>query len=170
MNTEHRFGLVCETPVGPYRITSNGESVVGIWSNYAKRLPKIDELPAADDVCREAGRQLTEYFDGQRQEFDLPLSFAGTEFNQRVWETLLEIPYGVTWSYGQLAAQYPVAPKASRAVGAANGRNPISIVVPCHRVIGASGRHVGYGGGLPAKAWLLEHEAVGSRQRLLIYS
>ncbi len=169
MNTESRFALVCETPVGPYRITSNGESVVGIWSHYAKRMPKIEKLPAADDVCHEAARQLKEYFDGQRQEFDLPLFFAGTEFNQRVWETLLEIPYGVTWSYGQLAAHIG-APKASRAVGAANGRNPISIVVPCHRVIGSTGRHVGYGGGLPAKAWLLEHEGAGSRQRLPIFS
>lgn len=168
MNSQPRFALVCETPVGPYRVTSNGESIVGIWSHVAKRIPALDTLPATDDVCRAAARQLQEYFAGERQEFDLPLFLDGTEFNQRVWDALLEIPYGVTWSYGQLAAHIG-APKASRAVGAANGRNPISIVVPCHRVIGSTGRHVGYGGGLPAKAWLLDHEAAHSRQRLPMF-
>jgi methylated-DNA-[protein]-cysteine S-methyltransferase len=105
----------------------------------------------------EAIRQLGEYFTGQRRKFDLPLRLHGTEFQQRVWNVLREIPYGVTWSYGELARRID-NPNASRAVGLANGRNPISILVPCHRVIGADGSLTGYGGGLERKRWLLAHE------------
>ena len=117
--------------------------------------------PQHDDhhpVLDAALAQLSEYFAGQRFEFDLPLRPRGTPFQQRVWQGLCQIPYGATWSYGKLAAAVGNA-NGSRAVGAANGRNPISIIVPCHRVIGANGRMVGYGGGLAAKRWLLEHEA-----------
>lgn len=102
--------------------------------------------------------QLSEYFAGSRREFDLPLHAEGSKFMKKVWAKLQIIPYGVTWSYGELARKIG-NPKASRAVGLANGRNPIAIVVPCHRVIGANGTLTGFGGGLERKKWLLEFEA-----------
>lgn len=104
-----------------------------------------------------AAAQLAAYFAGERRDFDLPLAPQGTPFQQRVWDALLAIPYGAVRSYGDVARAIG-RPAASRAVGAANGRNPIAIIVPCHRVIGASGQLTGYGGGLPTKRWLLEHE------------
>lgn len=108
-------------------------------------------------VLAEAGKQLWEYFDGKRREFDLPLAPAGTEFMLRVWKALQEIPYGETRSYKEIAAAAGNS-KACRAVGMANNRNPIAIVIPCHRVIGANGDLVGYGGGLDKKIFLLELE------------
>ena len=102
--------------------------------------------------------QLDEYLSGDRRRFDLPLQAAGTEFQHRVWTALVAIPYGETTTYGRTAASIG-APRASRAVGLANGQNPISIIVPCHRVVGADGSLTGYGGGLDAKRWLLSHEA-----------
>jgi methylated-DNA-[protein]-cysteine S-methyltransferase len=110
---------------------------------------------AFDDVRA----QLGEYFAGTRTAFDLPLHPAGSDFQQRVWLALRDIPYGETRSYGQQTAAVGASAAAVRAVGSANGRNPISIIVPCHRVIGADGALVGYGGGLDAKRWLLGHEA-----------
>lgn len=104
-------------------------------------------------------RQLDEYFSGQRHDFDLPLAPEGTAFQREVWQALCEIPFGQTWSYAQLA-RHIGRPKAMRAVGAANGRNPIPIIIPCHRVIGASGALVGFGGGLPAKVALLRLEGI----------
>jgi methylated-DNA-[protein]-cysteine S-methyltransferase len=115
----------------------------------------IGPLPAA-------ARQLKEYFAGKRREFALPLRLDGTEFQQRVWGELTKIPFGETRSYGQLAKRLN-NPNGSRAVGLANGRNPIAIIVPCHRVIGADGSLTGYGGGLPRKRWLLAHEGLQSR-------
>jgi methylated-DNA-[protein]-cysteine S-methyltransferase len=109
-------------------------------------------------VIREALRQLAEYFAGDRQDFDLPLAPEGTAFQRTVWRALAEIPYGETRSYGQIAHAIG-KPAAVRAVGAANGSNPLAIIVPCHRVIGSSGRLVGYGGGLPMKRMLLDLEA-----------
>ena len=106
----------------------------------------------------EAERQLGEYFRGQRQGFSLTLDFAGTAFQRQVWTALLTIPFGETRSYAQIARQIG-KPSATRAVGAANGRNPISIVAPCHRVIGATGKLTGFAGGLEAKAYLLALEA-----------
>ncbi len=108
-------------------------------------------------VLAEAARQLAEYFDGQRQDFDLPLALDGTAFQRRVWDALLGIGYGETVSYGQLADQIG-RPTAARAVGLANGRNPVSIIVPCHRVVGSDGSLTGYGGGLDNKQRLLELE------------
>lgn len=105
-----------------------------------------------------ARAQLTEYFDGARRSFDLPLAAAGTPFQRRVWSALRDIDYGTTISYGELARRIE-NPRAVRAVGLANGRNPISIIVPCHRVIGANGTLTGYGGGLDRKRWLLSHES-----------
>jgi methylated-DNA-[protein]-cysteine S-methyltransferase len=108
-------------------------------------------------VLDQAAEQLAEYFAGERTEFDVPLAAVGTPFQQRVWRMLEKIPFGETWSYGQLAARIG-RPSASRAVGAANGKNPIGIIVPCHRVIGANGSLTGYAGGMPMKKWLLAHE------------
>ena len=98
-----------------------------------------------------------QYFSGERKEFDLTLNPVGTEFQKQTWHMLAKIPFGEKWSYGQVANEIGL-PKAVRAVGAANGRNPISIILPCHRVIGRNGTLTGFGGGLPTKQWLLEHE------------
>ena len=106
----------------------------------------------------EVARQIEEFFAGKRQAFDFRLAPKGTKFQKRVWGELIKIPFGETISYGELA-RWVGNPKASRAVGLANGRNPVAIVVPCHRVIGAEGSLTGYGGGLDRKVWLLEHEA-----------
>jgi methylated-DNA-[protein]-cysteine S-methyltransferase len=105
-----------------------------------------------------AATQLAEYFDGARREFDLPLAPHGTPFQLAVWAELAGIPYGQTVSYGEVAAALGKSPVASRAVGLANGRNPISIILPCHRVIGADGSLTGYGWGVDRKEWLLRHE------------
>jgi methylated-DNA-[protein]-cysteine S-methyltransferase len=113
---------------------------------------------SSNPLMHETIRQLRVFFAGELREFDLPLDMAGTEFQKRVWRALLTIPYGETRSYTQIAAQIG-APKAVRAVGAANGRNPIPVIVPCHRVIGASGDLVGFGGGLAWKRLLLDLEA-----------
>ena len=114
---------------------------------------------ATNPILEKTKKQLEQYFAGQRTTFDLPINSVGTEFQQRVWKTLMEIPFGETWNYGQLALAIGNK-NASRAVGAANGKNPISIIVPCHRVIGANGALTGYAGGLKAKEWLLKHEGV----------
>jgi methylated-DNA-[protein]-cysteine S-methyltransferase len=108
-------------------------------------------------VLAQTARQLAEYFAGKRRAFELPLAPRGSGFQERVWRALLKIKFGETRSYGEIARAIG-RPSASRAVGAANGRNPIAIIVPCHRVIGANGQLTGYGGGLPIKQWLLEHE------------
>ena len=124
----------------------------------AKSATQYTEVAAADHpILAEADRQLREYFAGERTEFSLPLAPQGTVFEQQAWTYLQSIPYGQTRSYGQQATGLS-APKASRAVGRANGRNGIAIIIPCHRVIGASGSLTGYGGGLDRKRWLLQHE------------
>jgi methylated-DNA-[protein]-cysteine S-methyltransferase len=110
-------------------------------------------------VLNETEKQLLEYFKGKREEFELPIEFRGTEFQKKVWQALQKIPYGVTWSYGELAKKIR-SPSASRAVGAANGRNSIPIIVPCHRVIGANGNLTGFAGGLKAKEILLKLEGL----------
>ena len=143
------------SPLGTLHLYGEGDELTTIW------LPG-DEPPKADDerataVLKLARTQLDEYFAGKRRTFDVPLAPKGTGFQQIVWRALLTIGYGETWSYGQLARAIG-RPAASRAVGAANGRNPLAIIVPCHRVIGSNGTLTGYGGGLPAKKWLLHHE------------
>ena len=117
--------------------------------------------PGANALTEQLGRELAEYFAGQRQRFDVPLDLIGTPFQLRVWQALLAIPYGHTCSYGQ-QAQHIGRPTATRAVAAAHGQNKISIIVPCHRVIGSDGRLTGYGGGLPRKTWLLALERTGA--------
>jgi len=149
------------SPVGPLQLCAEGDALVGLW------LPDHPPVPGAAQASRVIARtieQLTAYFAGERRAFDVPLAPHGTAFQQAVWRALLDIPYGATRSYGELARVIG-RPTASRAVGAANGSNPISIIVPCHRVIGASGQLTGYGGGLPMKRWLLDHER-GARAQL----
>lgn len=117
-----------------------------------------DGTGPAGAILAQARRQLGEYFDGARTTFDLPLDLQGTSFQRQVWDELTRIPFGATRTYGEIARRVG-APSASRAVGAANGRNPVAIVVPCHRVIGANGDLTGFGGGMARKEWLLKHEA-----------
>ncbi|HET7304194.1 MAG TPA: methylated-DNA--[protein]-cysteine S-methyltransferase [Segeticoccus sp.] len=154
---------VVESPIGPLSLGVHDEAVTALYMRTRRHAPDDDGLgervdPSDDAVLAEAARQLAEYFAGERQEFALPLAPAGTDFQQRVWRALTEIPYGTTESYGDLARRIGAGPSACRAVGLANGRNPISIVIPCHRVIGASGSLTGYGGGLERKQFLLELE------------
>src|SRR5204862_4267975 len=113
-----------------------------------------DGSPLLDEACR----QLDEYFAGERLEFDLPLDLRGTDFQRRCWLALATIPYGQTVSYGEQARRLGLGPASARAVGAANGQNPLPVVLPCHRVIGADGSLTGFGGGLHLKRYLLEHE------------
>ncbi len=167
MDERYRFSIDCASPVGAWTVLSDGTAVVGIYLAGQRHRPALPQNLSADAVCKKAARQLAEYFAGDRAGFDLPLAPAGTDFERRVWNALLEIPFGVTWSYGQLA-RHIGSPNAARAVGAANGQNPIGLVIPCHRVIGANGKHVGYGGGLSAKAWLLDHEATGCRAASIV--
>jgi len=149
-----------DSPVGRLLLCSDGVALTGLYMDVPGHTPRSLEQGvenAAAEPLRDAARQLGEYFAGDRREFDLALRLEGTDFQRRVWKVLTEIPYGETWSYGQLAKRID-NPKGFRAVGLANGRNPISILVPCHRVIGANGSLTGYGGGVERKQWLLAHE------------
>ena len=148
------------SPVGQLTLVArNGKLAAILWETERANRVRLGELVAVDDspALLQAERQLNEYFAGTRDRFDLELDFEGTEFQKKVWAALLTIPFGETRSYSQIAKQIG-SPKAVRAVGAANGRNPISIVAPCHRVIGASGRLTGFAGGLEAKQYLLTLE------------
>jgi methylated-DNA-[protein]-cysteine S-methyltransferase len=150
-----------DSPIGRLMLTTDGAAVTGLYMEASRKLQSTSGWTEDASVgpLPMAKRQLAEYFAGKRREFDLPLRLHGTAFQTRVWDELTQIPYGQTWSYGQLAARIS-KPSASRAVGLANGRNPISILVPCHRVIGADGSLTGYGGGLQRKQWLLAHEGL----------
>lgn len=149
------------SPVGELTLIASQKGLAAVlWENDDPARVRLE--PRADDphhsVLGEADRQLGEYFAGRRQAFDLPLDFHGTDFQQQVWAALLTIPFGETRSYADIATQIG-KPKACRAVGAANGRNPISIIAPCHRVVGASGALTGFAGGLDAKRYLLGLES-----------
>jgi methylated-DNA-[protein]-cysteine S-methyltransferase len=153
-----------ESPIGRLMLTTDGTALTGLYMNLYRIKPsKLPDLSddwiqnATIDPLPAAVRQLKEYFAGKRREFDLPLRMQGTEFQQSVWRELTRIPFGETRSYGQLAKRLN-NPNGSRAVGLANGRNPIAIIVPCHRVIGADGSLTGFGGGIDRKEWLLSHE------------
>lgn len=147
------------SPVGELLLTGDGTTLSGLYlPSPGGSPPAVAGLLRDDGAFRTAAAQLEAYFAGELTDFDLPLAPRGTPFQLRVWQALRDIPYGRTQSYGQLAARVG-NPKASRAVGLANGRNPISIVVPCHRVIGAGGELTGYGGGLERKRQLLALEA-----------
>jgi methylated-DNA-[protein]-cysteine S-methyltransferase len=150
------------SPVGALTLVASDKGLVAIlWENDDPDRVRLEEF--AEDVAHpvlvETERQLDEYFAGKRQAFELPLDFHGTEFQKRVWEQLLAIPFGETRSYGEIARALG-QPTASRAVGAANGKNPISIVAPCHRVIGTNGALTGFAGGLEAKQRLLALEGL----------
>jgi|HubBroStandDraft_6_1064221.scaffolds.fasta_scaffold326353_2 methylated-DNA-[protein]-cysteine S-methyltransferase len=148
-----------ETPIGELLLTSNGTALTGLFLHGPKpAAARNGDCGRSDKVLAAAREELTAYCDGTLQTFNVPLAPQGTPFQQRVWQALLDIPFGETESYGQLARRIG-APNAARAVGMANGKNPIAIIIPCHRVIGTSGALVGYGGGLPRKRWLLDHEA-----------
>ena len=157
----------CESPIQKLILTSDGTFLTGLYMVDQKYYPAI----AAPDWIQDDNadpfaitrQQLSAYFAGQLTRFDLPLLGHGTPFQQQVWKALQAIPYGTTISYGELAHRIG-HPKSSRAVGLANGRNPIAIVVPCHRVISATGKLTGYSGGLEKKAWLLQHERTNSTQ------
>ncbi|MFW9080826.1 methylated-DNA--[protein]-cysteine S-methyltransferase [Pseudomonas sp. P2757] len=155
----HTF-ITLPSPVGELKLVANGSRLVAIlWENDKPnrvRLGPMTESPD-DPVLMKTAQQLKEYFTGTRDAFELDLDFTGTEFQRKVWAALLTIPFGETRTYSQIAIQIG-HPSAVRAVGAANGRNPISIIAPCHRVIGASGKLTGFAGGLEAKERLLTLE------------
>lgn len=159
------YYTVMDSPIDPLLLLSDGENITGLYMNVDKHSSRVGNDWVRDpQPFKEVIAQLKAYFAGELQVFDLPLKATGTLFQKSVWKSLTTIPYGETVSYKTIAERIH-SPKAVRAVGLANGQNPVSIIVPCHRVIGASGKLTGYGGGLPRKQWLLAHE---SRQGLLL--
>jgi methylated-DNA-[protein]-cysteine S-methyltransferase len=158
------------TPVGELTLVASAEGLRAVlWPQEREGRVMLGEAddggPAAEQVLATARRELDEYFAGTRTEFDVPLDPVGTEFQLRAWQVLRTIPYGRTITYGE-QARHLGGVERSRAVGAANGRNPISIIVPCHRVVGSTGKLTGFAGGLGTKAWLLRHEQVGGQAEL----
>jgi methylated-DNA-[protein]-cysteine S-methyltransferase len=151
------------SPIGTLTLSSNGSALTSVLITDANALADANVPAEADAVLAAAREQLDAYFDQRLMQFDLPLEPRGTGFQQRVWESLRVIPFGETISYAELARRVG-NPKAVRAVGAANGRNPLMIIVPCHRVIGADGSLTGFGGGIERKRWLLDHETSAVRR------
>lgn len=171
-NTQHALSYTyMDSPVGV--LTLVGDLSALHILNFPSTTSNADILPEwqkNDAPFTEVIKQLRAYFAGELQEFDLPLSFSGTEFQNRVWQQLATIPFGETRSYGQMAAELG-SPGASRAVGSANNKNPLAIILPCHRVIGADGSMTGFGGGVTTKTFLLEHEAkvIGAPTQLSLF-
>jgi methylated-DNA-[protein]-cysteine S-methyltransferase len=158
------------SPVGKLKIVASDRGLTAIlWENDQPTRVRLGEMreDAGHPVLVETERQLTEYFRGDRKTFALELDFSGPDFQKRVWQELLAIPYGETRSYGDIAKKLG-NPKACRAVGAANGKNPISIIAPCHRVVGSNGKLTGFAGGLEAKAYLLRLEAGDDAERFTL--
>ncbi|MFI8100331.1 methylated-DNA--[protein]-cysteine S-methyltransferase [Streptomyces sp. NPDC086023] len=157
-----RMHTVIDSPYGPLTLVATEGTLSGLYMTGQRHRPPEESFGeragAEEEPFPEAVRQLAAYFAGELTAFDLPLRMEGTEFQRSVWDQLKQIPYGETWSYGELAARLG-KPNASRAVGLANGKNPIGIIVPCHRVIGASGGMTGYGGGIDRKQRLLAFES-----------
>jgi methylated-DNA-[protein]-cysteine S-methyltransferase len=153
-----------DSPLGKLLVTASDRAIHHILFEDMPATERLlnDEQSIIESpkhpLIQEARKQFAEYFAGHRQQFDLPLAAQGTEFQHKVWVQLRQIPFAITWNYAQLALALG-QPTAARAVGMANGKNPLSIVVPCHRVIGKNQKLTGYAGGLERKAWLLEHEA-----------
>lgn len=158
--TTHR---TVESPIGDLLLIGDGEAISCLYMNGEGRYDERKQGLTADPAAfAEAAEQLDQYFAGEREHFELDLRPAGSEFQLKVWRALEAIPFGQTRSYGEIAAAVG-QPKAARAVGGANNKNPIAVIVPCHRVIGASGALVGYGGGIDRKVWLLDHERAAER-------
>ncbi len=158
------------SPVGTLTLVASDKGLTAIlWENDHEGRVPLGKMTgdAAHPVLVETARQLEEYFTGTRKTFSVPLDFNGTDFQKAVWNALLTIPFGETRSYGEIAVQLG-NPKAVRAVGAANGKNPISIIAPCHRVIGSNGKLTGFAGGLEAKALLLRLERGASHSELFL--
>jgi methylated-DNA-[protein]-cysteine S-methyltransferase len=154
------------TPLGVFRVAASTDSVLSVELPRKRSEPALERWlrshgaqAAEPEVLRAALAQLREYFAGRRRQFDLPVDPAGTAFQRRVWDAITAIPFGETTAYGRVAVALG-GPQLARAVGAAVGTNPIPIIIPCHRVIGADGSLTGYGGGLRMKVWLLRHEGV----------
>ncbi|HTZ92815.1 MAG TPA: methylated-DNA--[protein]-cysteine S-methyltransferase [Streptosporangiaceae bacterium] len=160
-----RTHVIVPSPIGPLTLVAEDGQLTALYMEAQQHRPDEDALglpgDPADAPFAEAARQLSGYFAGQLTEFDLPLAPTGTAFQRQVWAALQTIPYGQTWSYGQLADKIG-RPTAVRAVGLANGKNPIALVIPCHRVIGSDGSLTGYGGGLDRKRFLLGLESAGA--------
>lgn len=154
MSRDNFTKSIFESPVGALTLVATDSALVGLFL-------RGDEFPTAvlgtSATLEQTKKELSEYFAGNRAAFEMPLAPVGTEFQREVWAALQTIPFGMTCSYLDIAKRIK-RPKAVRAVGAANGKNPISIIIPCHRVIGTNGNLIGYGGGLPRKRWLLAHE------------
>ncbi|OCH23275.1 methylated-DNA--[protein]-cysteine S-methyltransferase [Aliivibrio logei] len=149
-----------DSPIGLITVNGNDDGLLGVW--YESHARTLSDFGVQDDehpILQLTVSQLKEYFNGERREFSIPLAANGTEFQNKVWQALATIPYGETWCYKDLAIAVG-NPKASQAVGGANGKNPISIIVPCHRVIGKNGSLTGYAGGLDIKDALLKLEGV----------
>ncbi|MBC8182075.1 methylated-DNA--[protein]-cysteine S-methyltransferase [candidate division KSB1 bacterium] len=142
-----------DSPIGLLEICGTEKHIKSVFF----RESEIHNVERSSELLENCTQQLREYFNKERKEFDLPLAPEGTIFQKAVWHALLEVPFGVTASYFDIAKKLD-NPKAVRAVGGANGKNPISIIIPCHRIIGSSGKLIGYGGGLWRKKWLLQHE------------
>ncbi|MFI1968474.1 methylated-DNA--[protein]-cysteine S-methyltransferase [Streptomyces cinnamoneus] len=163
----HRVHTVIDSPYGALTLVAEDGGLAGLYMEQQRHRPPEESFGERDSrPFGEVEAQLEEYFSGRRTEFDLPLRLRGTPFQRTVWEALLGIPFGSTVSYGQLAATIG-RPAAARAVGLANGRNPVGIIVPCHRVLGSTGDLTGYGGGLDRKQRLLGFERQGARQLML---
>ena len=145
-----------DSPIGPISLFAEDGAIVGLY--FGEKPDDLFEDSSQKSVLDLCERELAEYFAGNLQQFTVPIRLKGTAFRQQVWQALTQIPYGKTVSYKDIAVQIN-SPKAVRAVGGANHNNPVSIIVPCHRVVGANGSLTGYGGGLDAKKWLLELEA-----------
>lgn len=155
---EHRTHTVLDSPVGPLTLVAVDGVLTGLYMDRQRHRPPAESFGDPDPAPFGApARQLTEYFAGERTVFDLPMTLLGSDFQRRVWTALRDIPYGETVSYGELAERLG-QPTAARAVGLANGKNPIGIIVPCHRVVGSTGDLTGYGGGLDRKRHLLTFE------------
>ncbi|MCA9777011.1 MAG: methylated-DNA--[protein]-cysteine S-methyltransferase [Candidatus Eremiobacteraeota bacterium] len=152
------YETTISTPLGKLRLLATENGLRGIYYQDHKNVPSLTTEPSQNHpILSETERQLAEYFAGSRRDFDLSLDLQGTPFMLQVWQALGQISFGTSVTYGELARDLG-NPKASRAVGRANGLNPVSIVLPCHRVVGSNGKLTGYAGGLDNKEWLLKHE------------
>ncbi|WP_426564128.1 methylated-DNA--[protein]-cysteine S-methyltransferase [Angustibacter sp. McL0619] len=153
---------VIGSPVDDLLAVADGDALAGLYFTPHDGLLERLGHPERDDdhpLFARLSDELAEYFAGEREAFDVPLDPPGSDFQRRVWHVLTQIPYGTTWSYGDVASKLGLGPEAARAVGSANGSNPIPVVIPCHRVIGADGSLTGFGGGLQRKRLLLDLEA-----------